>query len=100
MSRKCSVCTLSLSRTNPGIPCFSCKCKVHTKCSKISNPKDTFHLYKGNWQCETCMRYKFPFFDIDNATLADLSTPSGNTNVKRDFSIDEKLQLLLSSRTG
>ena len=40
MSRCCSVCTTALSRSNPGIPCFSCNSKVHVKCSKINDAKN------------------------------------------------------------
>ena len=96
MSRNCSVCAVALSRSNPGIPCFSCNCKVHVKCSKINDAKNTFHLFRGNWQCITCMRYKFPFTDIDNDSLLELATPTGSQKVLHEFSIDEKLKLLLS----
>ena len=64
MSRTCSVCLKGLSKSNQGIPCHGCSSKVHVKCSKVSDPKNSFHAYKGNWQCETCMKNKFPFHDL------------------------------------
>ena len=92
MSRSCSVSTVALSCSNPGIPCFSCKSKVHVKCSKINDAKNTFQLFKGNWQCATCMREKYPFFDIDNESLSELSIlPTPKNSVLTEYSIDEKL---------
>ena len=67
MSRTCSVCLKGLSKSNQGIPCHGCSSKVHVKCSKVSDPKNSFHAYKGNWQCETCMKNKFPFHDLTDA---------------------------------
>ena len=98
MSRICSICSKALHRTNPGIPCHSCKSKIHVKCSKLSDPKNNFHTFKGNWQCESCMKNKFPFAEIDDDTLFELS---GNSLTRKceflpEFSIDEKLKILLS----
>ncbi len=98
MSRKCSVCTKVLSKSNPGIPCFCCNSKVHVKCSKLIDPKNTFHSFKGNWQCENCMKDKFPFCEIDNDSLAHIFENSLPKKEKfsPEFSIDDKLKLLLS----
>ncbi len=98
MSRKCSVCYKLLSKSNRGIPCFGCNSKVHVKCSKLRDPNNSFHSFKGNWQCDNCMKDKFPFFDIDNDTLIDLSENSlaKVNNFLPEFSINEKLKLLLS----
>ena len=97
MSRNCSVCTTVLSRSNPGIPCFNCNSKVHVKCSNIKDAKNTFHMFKGNWQCINCMRYQFPFVDIDNDSLIDLSNPPETKKaILNEYSIDDKLKLLLS----
>ena len=43
------------------------------------------------------MREEFPFFDIDNESLSELSTlPTPKIAVLTEYSIDEKLKLLLS----
>ena len=98
MSRKCSVCTKVLSKSNPGIPCFCCNCKIHVKCSKLSDPRGTFHTFKGKWQCESCTRDQFPFFDVDDEILTDLSDDplAQRGKFSPDFSLDDKLKLLLS----
>ena len=97
MSRKCSVCTGNLRKSNPGIPCFSCSSKIHAKCTGLRDAKNTFHLHKGNWQCDTCMRDKFPFFDMDDNTRIDLYDDISDTKkFSTEFSIDEKLKILLS----
>ena len=98
MSRKCSICDKMLSKANQGIPCRSCKSKIHVKCSKLRDPKNSFHTFKGNWQCENCMKDKFPFYELDDNSLSDLlEDPSSNKkDISKEFSIDEKLKLLLS----
>ncbi len=98
LSRKCSVCLKVLSKSNPGIPCFCCNSKIHVKCSKLNDPKNSFHSFKGNWQCEICMKDKFPFSEIDDKTLRDLSCDFAAKKGKfsPEFSIDDKLKLLLS----
>ena len=104
MSRTCSVCLKNLSKSNPGIPCSCCYSKIHVKCSKITDPKNTFHLFKGKWQCSKCMKDKFSFHDIDDESVTDLSfTPvNSKKRVLAEFSIDDKLKMLLtfSSKTN
>ena len=99
MSRTCSICSILLSKNNPGIPCFCCNSKVHVKCSKLADPKNSFHNYKGKWECSNCMKDKFPFADIDNKSLTDLldvyTLQKGKFS--SEFTTDEKLKLLLSS---
>ena len=97
MSSICSVCSKKLSNSNPGIPCFSCKCKIHSKCSKLKDPKNNFHLFKGNWECENCMNEKFPFNNINDDILTemfDYSTDKGKFSP--EFSLDDKLKFFLS----
>ena len=97
MSRTCSVCTKVLTKSNPGIPCHSCYSKIHTKCSLISDPKNTFQAYKGNWQCPQCMKSKFPFTNVDDSTFSELfDNPITEKKFCGDFTIDEKLKILLS----
>ena len=97
MSRTCSVCVKVLSKSNQGIPCHSCNSKVHVKCSKVSDPKNSFHTFKGNWQCETCMKNKFPFHDLTDSDFSDLhENPLALTIDISSKSVDEKLKLLLS----
>ena len=97
MSRTCSVCLKALSKSNQGIPCYGCNTKVHVKCSKVSNPNNSFHTYKGNWQCETCMKNKFPFYDLADNDLVDLTrTSPPPRDISSEFTVDEKLKLLLS----
>ena len=98
MSRTCSICATVLSKSNPGIPCNSCNSKIHVKCSKLRDPKNSFHVFKGNWQCENCMKDKFPFIELDNDSLFDLFDDpfSKKKDLSTEFSIDEKLKILLS----
>ena len=97
MSRSCSICAKVLSKSNPGIPCHGCYSKIHVKCSQINDPKNTFHSYKGNWQCHNCMTNKFPFIDVDDSTLTELFCNLPEKRVfSSDFSLDDKLKILLS----
>ena len=41
----CNVCKVKLYKSNPGIPCSNCKCKIHVKCSKLTNANKTIHMY-------------------------------------------------------
>ena len=79
-------------------PRYSCNSKIHVKCSQVKDPKNSFHTFKGNWQCENCMKDKFPFFELTKNDLFDLiEDPSSNKrDISSEFSIDEKLKLLLS----
>ena len=95
-SRKCSICSKNLSKNNPGIPCYSCNSKVHSKCSGIADCKNNFHLYKGNWQCKNCYKDKFPFSDLDNKSFIELAATNRPPIKNREYPIDEKLKLLLS----
>ena len=72
----CSVCSLKLVKNNPGIPCSSCNSKIHVKCSGINDCKNTFHLYKGRWECKNCVKDKFPFSELDNKSLQELAENS------------------------
>ena len=95
-SRKCSICSKNLSKNNPGIRCYSCNSKVHSKCSGIADCKNNFHLYKGNWQCKNCYKDKFPFSDLDNKSFIELAATNRPPIKNREYPIDEKLKLLLS----
>ena len=99
MSRECTICEKKLSKSNLGIPCFCCKSKIHVKCSKINDPKNSFSAFKGNWQCEKCARDKFPFFDTKTDDLIELFTdPLANKGkFSPEFLINDKLKLLLSA---
>ena len=59
--------------------------------------KNNFHVFGGNWQCGHCVRDKFPFSDVNNDDLLDLA---GDSLAKKtflpEFSVDDKLKLLLS----
>ena len=93
----CSVCSLKLAKNNPGVPCSSCNSKIHSKCSGINDCKNTFHLYKGRWQCKNCVKDKFPFSELDNNSLLELAENSlENTKKFSEYSVDDKMKLLLS----
>lgn len=95
--RLCSICSKNLSKNNPGIPCYSCNSKVHVKCSGINDHRNTFHLYKGNWQCKKCHKDKFPFSDLDQSDFINLGAADKPAAPKySEYSIDEKLKILLS----
>ena len=71
------------------------------KCSHIKNPKQTFHLYKGNWKCDTCLaELPIPFTFTDYNTILDLTFNSSHSPVVKKFNpeitIEDKLKLMLS----
>ena len=45
-SDTCNVCKVKLNKSNPGIPCSNCKCKIHVKCSKLTNANKTRFIHK------------------------------------------------------
>ena len=75
------MCKGQLGANNKGIPCSSCKSKIHVKCAKI-DPK-TFHMYHGNWQCKFCLSTNFPFTIIDNKEIIDFVTFNSNEKKKK-----------------
>ena len=97
---QCTICERKLKKNNPGVPCSNCKARIHVKCSKITDPKRNFHLYRGNWQCGKCASDQYPFFDIDENNLRDLSfnsnAPDPVIKFRPEITIDEKLKLMLS----
>ena len=97
-SCKCSVCDGLLTKNNKGVPCSSCQCRIHVRCSKV-DPKN-FHLFRGNWQCQNCMKNNFPFLDLQDKSLHELQFNSSLTEKEKKFkpetTIDEKLKLMLS----
>ena len=98
LSSKCNVCEGTLTIKNKGIPCSCCQSKIHVKCSKV-DPKN-FHLYRGNWQCQNCMKHNFPFMDLQEKPLQELQYNSSLIErvkkFKPEITIDEKLKLMLS----
>ena len=99
LCNRCNICKVNLNLNNKGIPCSSCKCRIHVKCAKI-DPK-TFHVYKGNWQCQQCISSNFPFTIVDNNELYDFLIFNSNDNNKpKKFkpvvSIQDRLKLMLS----
>ena len=96
LSKICTVCNVKLHKSNPGIPCLSCKSSIHVKCSNIANTKNTFYQYYGNWQCSICAKDKFPFHNLKEGELIDLYyepkqklTQSVDIRLKKDTSINE-----------
>ena len=98
LSNQCSVCDQYLTRNNKGIPCSCCQSSIHVKCTNV-DPKN-FHLYRGNWQCQKCMKNNFPFLDLQNKPLQELQFNSSLVErvkkFKPEVTIDEKLKLMLS----
>ena len=99
LTKTCNICSKDLSDNNKGIPCSSCKCKIHIKCAKV-NPK-TFHEYRGNWQCEKCIYSNIPFTMVDNQDLTELLAYNSIVEEKpKKFqpvvNIEEKVKLMLS----
>ena len=97
-SNKCNVCDRKLMTNNKGIPCSSCKSKIHVKCAKI-DPK-IFHLHRGNWQCQKCTKNNFPFSELDQSSLQEMNFNSSQLEKEKKFnpevSVSEKLKLMLS----
>ena len=99
-SNNCNICKVNLNTGNKGVPCNTCKCKIHVKCTNLTNPTLQFKHFKGNWQCANCIRDTFPFVDIKNDLLQDLSFNSGEIKQPKKFNpkvkIEDKLKLMLS----
>ena len=68
-STKCNVCCKKVDCTNSAIPCQSCNCLTHKSCSNLrQNDIDYFRNNTNAWECQTCLKDKFPFMiteDID-----------------------------------
>ena len=100
-SNICNVCNKKLRKNNKGVPCSNCKCDIHIKCAKIKSPKQTFHLYKLNWKCDTCLaELPIPFTFTDYNTLLDQTYNSAHSPMIKKFHpeviIEDKLKLMLS----
>ena len=98
LSCVCRICEERLTKNNKGIPCSSCKSRIHVKCANTS-VKD-FHIHRGNWECQNCMKENYPFTEMETRALSELqfnsiSTPAEN-RFKPVVSVDEKLKLMLS----
>ena len=66
----CKVCNKKVSQTNAAIPCPSCKCFIHKKCSNLK-PKEITQLKECQniWECSTCVSSKFPFSQADEIEI-------------------------------
>ena len=98
LSCVCKICEGRLTKNNKGVPCSSCKSRIHVKCANTT-VKD-FHLFRGNWACQKCMNEDYPFTEIDARDLSELQFNSISTPDEKRFkpavSVDEKLKLMLS----
>ena len=95
----CRICTKKLNKHATGIPCTECKSLIHVKCTNVKDISKVYHTFKGTWQCKLCLSEKFPFSDMDNNILNELSY---NSNLKRrkfisSTMISTKLKRLLST---
>ena len=70
LNSKCNVCTKTVSQPNTAIPCPSCKCLIHKKCSNLK-PKEILQLKEcfNVWECSTCASSKFPFTEADDIEI-------------------------------
>ena len=74
----CNVCSKKVVQKNSAIPCPSCRCLTHKKCSNLSQKDiDDLKVNKNLWECPTCMSDKFPFMTADDA---DIYMDSFNSN--------------------
>ena len=81
-SHKCNVCCKKVNRPASAIPCQSCNCLTHKKCSKLKQ-KDIDYL-KNNpnaWECSSCYSNKFPYMDADDIDVI-LETFNSNWSCK------------------
>ena len=72
-TESCPICKRRIQKNKlyKAIPCFSCNCLVHRKCSglllsELNFMKDWEFAY---WECEVCMIDKFPFSTSDTQDL-------------------------------
>ena len=98
LSSVCRICEKRLTKNNKGIPCSSCKSRIHVKCAN-TRVKD-FHIHRGNWECQNCMKENYPFTEMETRALSELQFNSVSTPAESRFkpvvSVDEKLKLMLS----
>ena len=69
----CSICKrkINKNKTSKAMPCKTCFCLVHRKCTGISlsdlnNSKTNDFKY---WECTNCMREKFAFTDLEDEAI-------------------------------
>ena len=104
-SNSCNVCKKSV-KADKHVPCTTCKCKIHIKCSKLKNVKQNFHIHKGKWKCDVCvnnytekMSEILPFISLDLNSLLETTFNSINIFDKHflpEVIIEDKLKLMLS----
>ena len=99
-SNICSICDKKVFKPSFGLPCTNCNKIIHIKCSKPKITSKSFHMFRGNWQCRTCLHDKFVFSGIEDIELENLTFNSNvsenSTKFKAHTPIDDKLKLLLS----
>ena len=81
LSCVCKICEGRLTKNNKGVPCSSCKSRIHVKCANTT-VKD-FHLFRGNWECQKCINENYPFAEIDARDLSELQFNSISTPDER-----------------
>ena len=68
--QKCTTCCKRVNQPNSAIPCPSCKCLIHKKCSKLTQRDiDYFRDNPNAWECPPCMSYKFPLMQADDVDI-------------------------------
>ena len=76
----CNVCSKNINQPNSAIPCPSCQCLIHKKCTKLAQKEiDHFRNHPNVWECSTCLNSKFPLMDAEDI---EITMDSFNSNWK------------------
>ena len=66
----CKICCKRVNLPNSAIPCPSCKCLIHKKCSKLTQRDvEYFKEHPNAWECFSCMCFKYPFMNADDEDI-------------------------------
>ena len=66
----CNVCSKKVGQPHTAIPCPTCQCLTHKKCSKLSKKDIDYFKNRPNiWECSACLNGKFPFMESDDIDI-------------------------------
>ena len=87
----CQVCTKKVVNRHKCIPCSSCKCLIHIKCSNKANSMLKTATQIMTWNCSSCIKAIFPFTELDDFELNRIHNPA-NDDLTNPNLITEKLR--------
>ena len=76
-----------------GIPCKQCHCLIHRKCVKLNhNTLKSIREDIDSWNCSTCRSLQFPFMNLTDSEITQLTFNSNYDCICKEFSHENALE--------